>query len=240
MEKGTAGFFIFVLIQSKKENESRRFGGFGVNARNWVRLFFSTLVIGAFVGMVTGLIIESDLYKSVGEFIALAIWFFGVSCIFSLISQMGFFAYLTIHRFGLGIFRSVKLWNAVQLVIIAFVLFDIVYLRYTTFAEEGDPLGPYFIPAVLLLVFGLIVGYLKQKQTNREAFVPAMFLMIVVTTIEWFPVLRANEFKWIVIMFAVLIAANAWQVLILHHLNERSAQELAAKRQGAVQKVSKK
>lgn len=172
--------------------------------------------------MITGLIVESDLYKSVGEFFALAIWFFGVSSIFSVISQMGFFAYLTIHRFGLGIFGSVKLWNAVQIVIIAFVLFDIVYLRYTSFAEKGDSIAPYFIPAILLLVIGVIVAYFKQKATNRDAFVPALFFMIVVTTLEWFPVLKANDFKWVTIMFVALIVSNAWQLLILHRLNEKS------------------
>ena len=214
-----------------------------MNSRNWVRLFLSTLVIGAFVGMVTGLILEYNLANSIGEFLVLAGWLFGVSSIFTIISQMGFFAYLTIHRFGLGIFRSVKLWNAVQIVLIAFVLFDLVYLRYTVFAEEGDPLAPYFIPALLLLVIGLIVAYIKQKQTNREAFVPALFLMIVVTTIEWFPVLRANDFRWVTVMFVVLVVANAWQLLILHRLNERSAkerQELLARQEKTQKKKSKK
>ena len=35
------------------------------------------------------------------------LWLFGIGLIFSLVSQMGFFAYLTVHRFGLGIFKSV-------------------------------------------------------------------------------------------------------------------------------------
>ena len=193
-----------------------------MTSRNWVRLFFSTLLLGGFAGMVAGLIVEHDLYHSIGEFLALAVWFFGASCIFSVISQMGFFAYLTVHRFGLGIFGSVKLWNAVQIVLIAFVLFDIVYFRYAAFAEKGESVAPYFTPAILLLVIGLIVAYFKQKATNRDAFVPALFFMIVVTTIEWFPVLKANDFKWVVIMFVALIVSNAWQVLILHRLNEKS------------------
>lgn len=172
--------------------------------------------------MVTGLIVESDLYKGIGDFLVLAIWFFGVSCIFSLISQMGFFAYLTVHRFGLGIFRSIKLWNAVQIVLIAFVLFDLVYLRYAAFAEKGDSIGPYLIPSLLLLGIGLVISYLKQKETNREAFIPAMFFMIVVTTIEWFPVLKANDFKWVTIMFTVLIVSNAWQLMLLHRLNAKT------------------
>lgn len=207
-----------------------------MNSRNWVRLFVSTLILGSLVGMITGLIVESDLYKGVAEFFVLGLWLFGVSSIFSLISQMGFFAYLMIHRFGLGIFRSVKLWNAVQIVLIAFVLFDLVYLRYSTFAEKGDSIAPFFIPSLLLLGIGLIVAYVKQKETNREAFVPALFLMIVVTTIEWFPVLRANEFKWITIMFTVLVVSNAWQLLILHRLNEKSTKEMSEKKMAPLPK----
>ena len=68
--------------------------------------------------------------------------------LFSVISQMGFFAYLTVHRFGLGIFKSVSLWNAVQVVLILFVLFDFVYLRYENFAEPGES---FFLILVWLL-----------------------------------------------------------------------------------------
>lgn len=197
-------------------------GACNLNSRNWVRLFVSTLLIGAAAGMITGLIVEAKLYKDFVDFLALGIWLFGVSCIFSLISQMGFFAYLTIHRFGLGIFRSIKLWNAVQIVLIAFVLFDLVYLRYTAFAEKGDSIAPYFIPAAILTVIGLAIAYLKQRETNREAFIPALFFMVVVTTIEWFPVLKANDFEWVTIMFVALVVSNAWQIMLLHRLNANS------------------
>lgn len=189
-----------------------------MNARKVVRMFITTLLIGSFAGMVTGLIVEASLFKGIADFIVLAIWLFGVSSIFSLISQMGFFAYLTIHRFGLGIFRTAKLWNAVQIILIAFVLFDLVYLRFIAFAEEGESLAPYLTPALLLLIIGLIIAFLKQKETNREAFVPALFFMTVVTTLEWFPVLRANDFQWVAIMFVVLVVSNAWQLMILHRL----------------------
>ena len=68
---------------------------------------------------------------------------------------MGFFAYLTVHRFGLGIFKSVSLWNAVQVVLILFVLFDLVYLRYDNFAKQGESSFPYIGLAALLLIISL-------------------------------------------------------------------------------------
>jgi KinB signaling pathway activation protein len=195
-----------------------------VNSRKWVKLFLSTLVVGGISTGIVGFAIKWNEYKhlfasfDVKEIISVLIWLIGVGFIFSVISQMGFFAYLTIHRFGLGIFRSVSLWNSVQLVLIAFVLFDLVYFRYQLFAEEGESLFSYIGIAVFIFIFGLIVAYIKMKQTNKEAFVPALFFMTVVTIIEWFPVLRINEESWLYLMLFPLLICNAYQLLILHKL----------------------
>ena len=120
-----------------------------MTSRNAVKLFFSTLFIGGFVTGITGFLVrwnefepyftELNMVKIVSTFI----WLFGIGLIFSLVSQMGFFAYLTIHRFGLGIFKSVSLWNGVQIVLILFTLFDFVYFRYKAFGQEGE--GIFFI-----------------------------------------------------------------------------------------------
>ncbi|MED4869618.1 KinB-signaling pathway activation protein, partial [Geobacillus stearothermophilus] len=131
-------------------------------------------------------------------------------------SQAGFFAYLTVHRFGLGMFRS--LWNAVQLVLIIFVLFDLVYFRYMVFADKGDSIIPYVLTALFILAVGLAVAYIKSAQTNKGAFVPALFFMVVVTVIEWFPVLRINDRDWLYLMLIPLLVCNAYQLLILHKL----------------------
>ena len=191
----------------------------------------TTLLIGGITTAIVGFIINWNEY--VHYFIDLKIinilsalfWFVLWGILYSVISQMGFFAYLTVHRFGLGIFKSVSLWNGVQAVIILFVLFDLVYLRYETFAQSGESLLPYIGLAVILLIAGLIVAWYKSKQTNREAFIPALFFMIVVTVIEWFPVLRVNEQSWVYLMLFALLACNAYQILILHKLNMQSQQE---------------
>lgn len=156
------------------------------------------------------------------------VWLVGVGFIFSVISQMGFFAYLTIHRFGLGVFKS--LWNAVQLVLIGFVLFDLVYLRYTAFAEEEESVISYVAVAGALLIVGLIVAYVKMKQTNKQAFIPTLFFMIVATIIEWVPVLRENSGGWFYFMLIPLLACNAYQILTLHKINEKSAVDLQYKK----------
>lgn len=197
-----------------------------MKTRNLVYLFFSTLLIGSTAGMVTGLAMEWTQYWNdlkngeVVSFLIVMLWLLGVSSIFSLISQMGFFAYLTIHRFGLGIFKSVKLWNTIQVVLIAVALFDLVYFRYVVFAKAGDSLLGYIGVALLLLVIGLITAYIKKKETNKQAFIPALFFIVVVTILEWIPGLQSNDPKWVWLIFVPLIVSNVWQVLTLHRITE--------------------
>lgn len=196
----------------------------GVNSRKWVRLFLTTLAIGGITTAITGFAIRWSEYESlfaqlhIGEFFAVLMWFIGFGFIFSVISQMGFFAYLTVHRFGLGIFRSISLWNSVQLVIISFVLFDLVYFRYQVFAEKGESIVSYILVALFILLVGLVVAYMKKRETNKEAFIPALFFMTVVTVIEWFPALRTNDQYWLYLMLIPLLVCNAYQLLILHKL----------------------
>ncbi|MED4923744.1 KinB-signaling pathway activation protein [Anoxybacillus geothermalis] len=193
-----------------------------MNSRKWVRLFLTTLLIGGIATAAVGIVLN---WKEFGhllvrfeviEFLAVLLWHVGVGFIFSVISQAGFFAYLTVHRFGLGMFRS--LWNAVQLVLIMFVLFDLVYFRYMAFADKGDSIIPYVLTALFILAVGLAVAYIKSAQTNKGAFVPALFFMVVVTVIEWFPVLRINDRDWLYLMLIPLLVCNAYQLLILHKL----------------------
>ncbi|TSB44824.1 KinB-signaling pathway activation protein [Alkalicoccobacillus porphyridii] len=196
-----------------------------MNSRKVVFLFWSTLLVGSISGGIVGVALNYSLYLNEGlaNLFWGVIWALGISAAFSLIAQMGFFAYLTLHRFGLGIFKSVRLWNRIQVIIIAFVLFDLFYLRYAAFAESGESMWSYLIIPVLLFIYGLIVAALKAKATNRQAFIPALFFIIVVTSIEWVPALTANDPKWLWIYFAPLLAANTWQLLVLHRLTGTGA-----------------
>lgn len=207
-----------------------------MTSRNLVRLFFSTLLLGGATTGIIGFFVRWEEFKpyflnfQLMDILMALFWLVGVGLIFAVLSQMGFAAYLTIHRFGLGIFKSLKLWNSVQVLLILFVLFDLVYLRFTSFAKAGDSIVPYMALAIFVLACGLVVAYFKAKQTNKEAFIPALFFMIVVTTLEWVPVLRVNEESWVYLMLLSLLVCNAYQLLILHKLNEKSAIELQQKR----------
>ncbi|TYR78561.1 KinB-signaling pathway activation protein [Priestia megaterium] len=200
-----------------------------MNSRNWVRLFLSTLAVGGMSAAVVGFAVRWEEYRELfvelqfAEIFAVLTWLVGVGFIFSLISQMGFFAYLTIHRFGIGIFRSVSLWTGVQIVLIVFVLFDLVYFRYRFFAQENDSILHYMLVSIFLLCIGVAVAFLKARQTKKEAFIPALFFMIVITTVEWFPALRTNEESWLYLMLFPLLICNMYQLLILPKLTLRTS-----------------
>jgi KinB signaling pathway activation protein len=192
-----------------------------VNSRNWVRFFLSTLLVGGLTTGIIGFALKWSEYKelfisfNLVEIVSILFWLFGVGLIFSVISQMGFFAYLTVHRFGLGIFRSVPMWNLAQIILIVFVLFDLIYFRFQLFAEGNETIIPYLLLAIYVFILGVIIALIKRSNTNKEAFIPALFFMIVVTTIEWFPALRVNEKDWLLLMLIPLQVCNAYQLLML-------------------------
>ncbi|WP_226585710.1 KinB-signaling pathway activation protein [Halobacillus litoralis] len=195
-----------------------------MNSRKWVRLFLTTLLIGGVVTLLISFFFKHQSYAEVlqplqlFELLGLVLFFTGLGFIFSIISQMGFFAYLTVHQFGKGVFRS--LWVPVQIFLIAFTLFDLIYFRYQ--AGEQSALFSYVLAALGLLVLALIVAYVKAKETNRHAFIPALFFMIVVTTVEWVPALRAEGSDYVWLMVIPLFICNAYQLILLHRLTNSS------------------
>lgn len=193
--------------------------------RNWIRFFTHTLLIGGAVTGIFGFIIRWDEFSPLflngewREMLSVLVWLIGVGFTFSVISQMGFFAYLTIHQFGLGLFRAY--WNFIQIALIIVVLFDLVYFRFEAFGGEGEAISSYLILAAVLFIIGLLVAWLKGKGKNKNVFIAALFFMVVVTTLEWLPVLQANEESWLYLMLFTLLPCNAFQLLMLPKYNQK-------------------
>ncbi|UOQ91557.1 KinB-signaling pathway activation protein [Halobacillus shinanisalinarum] len=191
-----------------------------MTSRKWVRMFLTTLLIGGVLTLLTSFILKSESYARVFqpfqlfELIGVLLFFLGFGLIFSVISQMGFFAYLTVNQFGLGVFR--RMWPLIQLFLVAFTLFDLVYFRYR--AADEATVWPFLWTALGLLVISLVVAKVKAKETNSKAFVPALFFMVVVTTVEWVPALRAGGSAYVWLMIIPLTACNAYQLLLLHRI----------------------
>lgn len=192
-----------------------------MNTRKIVGLFFKTLLVGGAVGLVVSFFVASGRYMEALQpfdlfnLFGIAIWYIVYGLLFSVISQAGFFSYLFINQFGLSLFRS--FWPTVQILLIAFALFDLVYFPYT--ATDGEfALYLLILMVVGILIYGLIISWIKAKETQQRAFVPALFLMVVMTAIEWIPGLRTGEVDYAALMIITLLACNTYQLLILHRL----------------------
>lgn len=197
-----------------------------LNSRKLVGLFFKTLVIGGFAGLITSFFVFPEKYKHIlspfnmMELFGLIVFFVGLGLVFSVVSQTGFFAYLFINRFGLSIFRS--FWPTVQLVLIIFVAFDLVYFPYK--ASNGVSIIWFILMSAAIVIYGWIIAKIKAKETNQRAFIPALFLMVVMTALEWVPGLRTSGTEYAWLMIIPLLACNTYQLLILHRLNADTAE----------------
>lgn len=201
-----------------------------MSIKYWSRMFVRTMLIGGLITVFVGLLIQwfekggSFMGFEAGELFFVSLWYLGMGFLFSVISQMGYLAYLMVHRLGLGFFRT--LWIPIQVGLIAFALFDLVYFRYIIFANEGDSIYSYVLVAALILLVGLAIAFVKMKLAEKKAvFIPSLFFMVVITIIEWFPALRLNDPVWLHLMIYPLIACNAYQLLVLPKFIEKSKQE---------------
>ena len=147
----------------------------------------------------------------------------------SVIAQAGFFAYLTLHQIGVGVFKTLTLWNWVQLLLILIVLIDLVIFR---FAPDADSAGDwlFYIGLLLFLVGAAIATAIqKVKMTGKKhVLISAIFFMIVVTSLEWIIALMGREENintYVAWLLFPLVAVNAYQLLMLPKYNERSNQD---------------
>lgn len=196
-------------------------GGTILTSRKWVRLFLRTLLWGGLSTLIISFFVKNDAYMEALQpfnafgLLGVVLTFLGFGFIFSIISQMGFFAYLTVHQFGLGMFR--RFWVPIQIGLIGFALFDLVYFRYRD--VEGDPsIWPFLIAPILIFIYGWIVATIKARETNKHAFIPALFFMVVVTSVEWVPALQAGDQDYVLLMIFPLLLCNTYQILLLHRL----------------------
>lgn len=191
--------------------------------KNWLFLFFSTLVIGGVTAVAVGFYMEAGevTYGSAREWVVGGLGYLGSGLMFSIVSQMGFFAYLTVHYFALHLFRAKWVWQTVQIVLILFIFGDTVYLRHLFFGAENEGFVDFLTLPGLLLLYALLIAIWKAKLTSMDAFVPTVFFMFVVTILEAFPSLKSNNALAIQLMVTTLLACNTWQILQLHRLVNR-------------------
>lgn len=199
--------------------------------RNWVKFFFNGLMIGGFITAIFGLIVRWEFFSGYiqsGEpwqFVGALLWMVFLGFTMSVVAQMGFFAYLTVHQFGVNIFKTLTLWNWVQLLLIIIVLFDLIFFRFELTTGDNSRTLLYLGLLASLVSVSAITAYFKAKWTKKHTLISALFFMIVITTLEWLPALMVrsgNIDEWVTILLFPLLAVNAYQLLALPKYNAMS------------------
>ena len=200
--------------------------------RNWGKFAFWALLIGGLVNAVASLVIRWDFYLpyltngEIDEFLAAVVWYVFLGFTMSVMAQAGFFAYLTLHQVGVNIFRSLTLWNWVQLVLVIVVLIDIVVFRFAPGAETTKDWIVYGALLITLVGAAIATAMKKVKMTQKpHVLISTIFFMIVITSLEWIIALMGRQGNidiYVTMLLFPLVAVNAYQILMLPKYNAQS------------------
>jgi KinB signaling pathway activation protein len=181
--------------------------------RKWFYLFWTTMVWGAVGAVVVGGVLNGvagplglDIKKQL---------FAGL--MFAAVAELGFFAYLMFNWLGNGFFRDPFWFRLIQVLLTVLVLVDLAYLRIVKFGDVGG-IWPQLGLPIIVLILAWIVAYVKVRLTNRTAFIPTLFFMVVATIMEAGPSLKQAPLVMVFFMVLTLMVCNAWQILQLHRL----------------------
>lgn len=203
--------------------------------RNWFKFFLMCMLIGGVVTGVAGIIIRWSFFSEylskgeIGEFIAAFLWMIFLGFTMSVIAQAGFFAYLTIHQIGVGVFKTLTLWNWVQVLLMVVVVGDLIIFRFAPAADNAKD-WLFYIGLLILLIFGAIATAIKKVQLTgkKHILISAMFFMIVITSLEWIiPLMgrKGNIDTYVALLLFPLVAVNAYQLLALPKYNKKSEED---------------
>ncbi|ATP42167.1 KinB-signaling pathway activation protein [Solibacillus sp. R5-41] len=200
--------------------------------RNWFKFSFWALLIGGGVNAIASLIIRWSFFQpyllngEIGEFLAAFVWMIFLGFTMSVMAQAGFFAYLTLHQVGVNIFRSLTLWNWIQMLLIIIVLADIIIFRFSPGAETIADWVFYVFLLVVLVGAAVATGLKKVKMTQKpHVLISTIFFMIVVTSLEWIIALMGRQDNidvYVALLLFPLVAVNAFQILMLPKYNAQS------------------
>ena len=212
--------------------------------RNFLKFAFWGILLGGSITSIASVFIRYDVYapliraSAYGEVLATFVWMFILGVTMAVIAQAGYFAYLTIHQIGVGVFKSLTLWNWVQLLLIVVVLVDLVIFRFMPHASTWQQHTFYSVLLMILLSSACVAATQKVRLTSKKhVFIPSLFFMIVVTSLEWLIALMGRSTtsdSYVALLLFPLIAVNAYQLLMLpkyNALSERDRARLAERKQ---------
>ncbi|CAM5203296.1 KinB signaling pathway activation protein OS=Ureibacillus acetophenoni OX=614649 GN=SAMN05877842_1053 PE=4 SV=1 [Ureibacillus acetophenoni] len=141
--------------------------------RNWIKFFLMCVIIGGIVTGVAGIFIRWNFFQpylaagEIGEFFAAFGWMILLGVTMSVIAQAGYFAYLTLHQVGVGVFKTLTLWNWVQVLLIAIVIFDLIVFRFAPGAQSFQD-WLFYGGLLVFLIFAAIATAVKKGSINNE------------------------------------------------------------------------
>ncbi|MEK4253810.1 KinB-signaling pathway activation protein [Ureibacillus sp. FSL K6-2830] len=203
--------------------------------RNWIKFFSMCMLIGGVVTGVAGIIIRWNFFSSylaageIVEFFAAFVWMIFLGFTMSVIAQAGFFAYLTIHQIGVGVFKTLTLWNWVQVLLMIVVVGDLIIFRFAPVAESAKD-WLFYGGLLIFLISSAIATAIKKVQLTgkKHILISSLFFMIVITCLEWIiPLMgrKGNIDTYIALLLFPLIAVNAYQLLALPKYNQKSNED---------------
>ena len=209
--------------------------------KNWIKFFMKSLLIGGIVTAVASLFVRWDFYWpyvsnfEVDEFLAAFVWMILLGFTMSVIAQAGFFAYLTLHQVGIGMFKTLTLWNWVQLLLIVIVVVDLIIFRFAPDANSAKDWV--FYTGLLLFLGGAAVLTAKKKVEmtgKKHILISSIFFMVVVTSLEWIIALMGRDENintYVALLLFPLVAVNAFQLLMLPKYTQQSEADLKKREQ---------
>lgn len=214
------------------------------------------MIIGGGVTAVAGIFIRWSFFQPYissgqwGEFIAGFAWMIFLGFTMSVIAQAGFFTYLTLHQVGVNVFKSLTLWNWVQVALILFLVVDFIIFLFAPKASSVTDWVYYIGLLVILISASFATAIQKVKMTGKKhVLIPSLFFMIVITALEWLITLMDRDDKidsYEVLLLLPLLAVNAYQLLALPKYNAKSEEdrkkldERRRARKEAIEKQNKK
>ncbi|ANE46819.1 hypothetical protein SY83_11600 [Paenibacillus swuensis] len=190
-----------------------------MNLKKWFYLFWTTLLTGGISAVIIGMVLrftDKDIaVAGLGDISFNFLTMFLGGLMFGAVSQMAFFAYLTVNYIFKGVFRSY--WTLVQVGIIIITLFEAAYLRIL-YDQSGDEILSAVTVSVLVLLGALAVTLWKVRLTNKSAFIPTLLWMTAGTILASIPGLQQHTAVAILFTLVPIFCCNAWQILQLHRI----------------------
>lgn len=188
-----------------------------MNSRKVVFLIGTTLLWSGLGGVLAGFILSFQAgirggWKLTDWLVGIVGWI-GGGLIFGALSLLGYLVFSMVNQMGRQLLRREELWETLIYLLVLITLVDL-YLFPTAIQHAG---WGWMLP-ILLLLWSILIAYRKMRETNRRAFAPSLFFMFTMTIVELIPALRGENIFSLVDMGIPLIAANTWQILILHRL----------------------